>query len=175
MGKYYLGYRLIYYSMNRKPGITATGTQNCVFPIPVQALRFRVKKSARRAVKWFLPATFFKSHLLAARTDHFSRFRMYVITVLFSIRPEHSSEFLQAMVANARTSVAEESGCRQFDVCVSDRNPNDVFLYEVYDSKAAFDAHLASAHFRQFNESTAAWITARDIQAFEKTYPHGGN
>ena len=100
---------------------------------------------------------------------------MYVITVLFSVRPEHSPEFLQAIVANARTSVAEESGCRQFDVCVSDRNSNDVFLYEVYDSKAAFDAHLASAHFRQFTESTAAWVTAKVIQAFERTYPHSGN
>ena len=100
---------------------------------------------------------------------------MYVITVLFSTSPEHASEFLQAMVANARTSVAEEPGCRQFDVCVSDRNSNDVFLYEVYDSKAAFDAHLASAHFRQFSESTAAWITAKDIQAFERAYPHSGN
>lgn len=95
---------------------------------------------------------------------------MYVITVLFSIKPEHASEFLQAMVANARTSAAEESGCRQFDVCVSNRNSNDVFLYEVYDSKVAFDAHLASAHFRQFSETTAGWITAKDIQAFERSF-----
>ena len=100
---------------------------------------------------------------------------MYVITVLFSIIPEHSQEFLQAIVANARTSLAEESGCRQFDVCVSDRNSNDVFLYEVYDSKAAFDVHLASAHFRQFNESTAAWVTAKDIKAFGTSYPHSSD
>ena len=100
---------------------------------------------------------------------------MYVITVLFSTGPEHASEFLQAMVANARTSVADEPGCRQFDVCVSDRNPNDVFLFEVYDSKAAFDAHVASAHFRQFSESTAAWVTGKVIQAFEKTYPHSSH
>ena len=96
---------------------------------------------------------------------------MYVITVLFSIKPEHTSAFLQAIVANARTSAAEEAGCRQFDVCVSASNSNDVFLYEVYDSKAAFDAHLASAHFRQFSESTAAWVTAKVINAFERTYP----
>ena len=100
---------------------------------------------------------------------------MYVITVLFSIKPEHTLKFLPAIVANARTSVAEESGCRQFDVCVSDRDSNDVFLYEVYDSKAAFDAHLASAHFRQFNESTAAWVSGKVIQAFEKTYPHSSH
>ena len=96
---------------------------------------------------------------------------MYVITVLFSIKPEHTSDFLQAIVANARTSVAEEPGCSQFDVCVSASNSNDVFLYEVYDSKAAFDAHLASAHFRQFSDSTAAWVTAKVINAFERTYP----
>lgn len=95
---------------------------------------------------------------------------MYVVTVLFSIKPEHTSKFLQAIVANARTSAAEEAGCRQFDVCVSDRNSNDIFLYEVYDSKAAFDAHLASAHFHQFSETTSAWITTKDIRAFERTF-----
>lgn len=100
---------------------------------------------------------------------------MYVITVLFSIGAEHTSAFLQAIVANARTSVAEESGCKQFDVCVSDRDSNDVFLYEVYDSKAAFDAHLASVHFRQFTESTAAWVVAKVINVFERTYPRSGS
>ena len=100
---------------------------------------------------------------------------MYVITVLFSINPEHTSAFLQAITANARTSVAEESGCRQFDVCVSASHSNDVFLYEVYASKAAFDAHLASAHFRQFTESTAAWVIAKVINVFERTYPLSGS
>ena len=96
---------------------------------------------------------------------------MYVITVLFSIKPEHTSDFLQAIVANAGTSAAEEQGCRQFDVCVSASNSNDVFLYEVYDSKAAFDAHLASAHFHHFTELTTAWVAAKVINAFERTYP----
>ncbi len=100
---------------------------------------------------------------------------MYVITVLFSIGAEHTSDFLQAIVANARTSVAEESGCRQFDVCVSARDSNEVFLYEVYDSKAAFDAHLASVHFRQFTESTEAWVIAKVINVFERTYPRSGS
>ena len=96
---------------------------------------------------------------------------MYVITVLFSIKPEHTSDFLPAIAANARTSVAEEPGCSQFDVCVSASNSNDVFLYEIYASKAAFDAHLASAHYRQFSETTAAWVLAKVINVFEKTYP----
>ena len=100
---------------------------------------------------------------------------MYVITVLFSIGAEHTSAFLQAIVANARKLVAEESGCRQFDGRVSDLDSNDVFLYGVCDSKAAFDAHLASAHFRQFTESTAAWVIAKVIKVFERTYPRSGS
>ena len=100
---------------------------------------------------------------------------MYVITVLFSIKPEHTSDFLQAIVANARTSVAQEPGCSQFDVCVSASNSNDVFLYEVYASKAAFDAHLASAHYHQFAESTAAWVLAKVINVFERAHPLSGS
>jgi autoinducer 2-degrading protein len=97
---------------------------------------------------------------------------MYIITVLFSIKPEHITAFMQAIVSNARTSEAEEPGCKQFDVCVSASDSHDVFLYEVYDSKAAFDAHLASMHYRQFSEITAAWVNAKVIHVFERTHPH---
>ena len=94
---------------------------------------------------------------------------MYVITVLFSIGAEHTSAFLQAIVANARSWL--KNRVADNFVCVSDRDPTDVFLYEVYDSKAAFDAHLASAHYRQFTESTPAWVIAKVINVFERTYP----
>jgi (4S)-4-hydroxy-5-phosphonooxypentane-2,3-dione isomerase len=93
---------------------------------------------------------------------------MYVITVLFSIHPAHRAAFLQAITGNAKTSLADEAGCRQFDVCVSNSKPDDVFLYEVYDSKAAFDLHLASKHFHEFNALTLQWVTAKTVEAFER-------
>jgi len=96
---------------------------------------------------------------------------VYVVTVLFSIKPENTSTFLEVVTANARSSVAEETGCRQFDVCISGRDSNDVFLYEVYDSKTAFDEHLASSHYRQFNESTTSWVTSKVVHVFERTFP----
>jgi (4S)-4-hydroxy-5-phosphonooxypentane-2,3-dione isomerase len=95
---------------------------------------------------------------------------MYVITVLFSIQPAHRADFLQAMINNAKTSLADEPGCRQFDVCTSSNNADDVFLYEVYDSKAAFDVHLASKHFLAFNALTSAWVSAKVISAFERVH-----
>lgn len=96
---------------------------------------------------------------------------MYIITVLFTLDPVHSAAFLQAVISNAQTSLSDEPGCRQFDVCVSTSKPDDIFLYEVYDSKAAFDAHLASSHFIEFNVTTARWLSAKVVNAFERTYP----
>ena len=98
---------------------------------------------------------------------------MYIITVLFTLEPAHSAEFLRAVTHNAQTSLSMEPGCRQFDVCVSTSQPNDVFLYEVYDSKAAFDAHLASNHFIEFNAATARWVSAKAVNAFERIHPVG--
>ena len=96
---------------------------------------------------------------------------MYVITVLFSIHAAHQAAFLQAISSNAQTSLADEPGCRQFDVCTSLNNPNDIFLYEVYDSKADFDAHLASKHFLAFNALISAWVTDKVVNAFERVQP----
>ena len=96
---------------------------------------------------------------------------MYVITVLFSIHSAHRTEFLQAITSNAQTSLADEVGCKQFDVCTSSSDPNDVFLYEVYDSKAAFDLHLASKHFLGFNTLTSTWVATKVVNAFERLHP----
>ena len=96
---------------------------------------------------------------------------MYVITVLFSVHSVHRVAFLQAITSNAKTSLADEAGCMQFDVCTSNSNPSDVFLYEVYDSKAAFDVHLASSHFLSFNALTSAWVKAKLVNVFERVLP----
>ncbi len=96
---------------------------------------------------------------------------MYIITVLFTLQPEHRTAFLRAVTSNAQTSLNDEPGCRQFDVGVSTINPDDIFLYEVYDSRAAFDEHLASSHFLEFNAATARWVSAKVVNAFERTHP----
>ncbi|MBX3585463.1 MAG: antibiotic biosynthesis monooxygenase [Ramlibacter sp.] len=93
---------------------------------------------------------------------------MHIITVTFQIRPEHMAAFLPAMQANALASVQDEPGCQQFDVCVSLDDPNRVFLYEVYDSPEAFQAHLATPHFQAFNQRTAPWVESKQVQGFQR-------
>ena len=96
---------------------------------------------------------------------------MYVVTVEFTIDPRQFDQFLPLMLDNACRSREDEPGCRLFDVCVDDARPGVVFLYELYDDRAAFDAHLASPHFVSFAAATPAMILARAIHTWQRIAP----
>ena len=96
---------------------------------------------------------------------------MYVVTVEFDVRAEMAPAFRAAMIANATASRRDEPGCRQFDVCADPAEPASIFLYELYDDRAAFDAHLASDHFRRFDEETRDWIAGKAVRLFERVDP----
>ena len=89
---------------------------------------------------------------------------MYAVTVTFTLHPGLRDDFLPLMQDNARTSLAQEPGCRQFDVC---SNGDDrVFLYELYDSAEAFDAHLESAHFKSLDAAVSEMIAEKTVATF---------
>ena len=93
---------------------------------------------------------------------------MYVVTVEFTIDPACWDDFIPLMLENAARSRNDEPGCRQFDVCIDATRPGLVFLYELYDDAAAFDAHLAAKHYRSFAEATKAMVTKRVIGRWER-------
>jgi quinol monooxygenase YgiN len=96
---------------------------------------------------------------------------MYVITVQFTIDPALWERFLPLMHENARRSRDDEPGCKQFDVCVDPQREGIVFLYELYDDRAAFDAHLTTAHFLEFARDTKSMILDRDVRAWGRIAP----
>jgi len=96
---------------------------------------------------------------------------MYVVTVEFVVQPEQAGRFRDGIVANARASRDAEPGCRQFDVCGSPGDPATIFLYEVYADRAAFDAHLASPHFRAFDAMVRNWVARKTVRTFERIDP----
>ncbi|WP_319545990.1 putative quinol monooxygenase [Ruegeria conchae] len=92
---------------------------------------------------------------------------MFVVTVTFTLKPGMRDTFLPLMVENASTSLHEEIGCQQFDVCLGD-DPEKVFLYEVYDDSAAFSAHLESAHFKSFDAAVADMIARKIVHQYSE-------
>ena len=91
-----------------------------------------------------------------------------VVTVTFTVVPEHRMSFLKAVRHQATVSLAAERACRQFDVCVDPERPETVFLYEVYDDASAFQAHLATPHFHHFDDTVRGWVTAKTVRCWER-------
>lgn len=91
---------------------------------------------------------------------------MYVVTVVFEISSGFEEAFRSAVKLQAENSLALEEACRRFDVCVDPARPDRVFLYEIYDDRAAFDAHLASDHFAAFDSKVADMIASKTVETW---------
>jgi len=91
---------------------------------------------------------------------------MYVVAVLFEIQDGHAADFNDAILRNAAAS-RQEPGCKQFDVAFSE-DGLACFLYELYDDRAAFDAHLATPHFLKFREATEPWTLNFRLETYKR-------
>jgi len=96
---------------------------------------------------------------------------MYVLVVDFVVKPEHVKEFTTAIRENARASRETEPGCRQFDVCVAPEDPAKIVLYEVYDDRAAFEAHLKTPHFLACKPKLDAWLESNKVRFLTRLDP----
>ena len=100
----------------------------------------------------------------------------YVILARFRVAPGRRREFLDHIGRNAAASVADEPGCRRFDVLTNEAETDghrarhdeddEVVLYEIYDSPAAFAAHLETPHFAAFRAATKAMVLSSAIECF---------
>lgn len=91
---------------------------------------------------------------------------MHIVTVHFEVKPAHKADFLREICNNAACSLQREPHCRQFDVCTSQNDDRVVFLYEAYDDVAAFQAHLATEHYKSFDAVTREWVLAKQVSQF---------
>ena len=83
---------------------------------------------------------------------------MYIIIAPIQIKEGHKDEFVAAMLDDARGSVNDEPGCHRFDVIQDGADPNRIWLYEVYDDEAAFQAHLQAPHFIKWRDTVKDWL-----------------
>lgn len=93
---------------------------------------------------------------------------MYIVTVKFVIKETQMDAFMPAMLKQAKDSLSLEPQCTYFDVAISEDNPNVVFLYEIYTSKADFDAHLQSSHFHSFSKTVEEMVEEKHVECFLK-------
>ena len=95
---------------------------------------------------------------------------MYVVWVEFHVAEKHQAEFVELVSENARLSL-EEPECHQFDVCVDPEQPTRIALYEIYTDSDAFQYHLDTPHFNQFNQTVTHWVQSKSLSIYERVTP----
>ena len=89
----------------------------------------------------------------------------FVVIPEFVVKPDCVDAFLALAQNDASHSVDDEPGCRQFDIVRIEGAPHHVLFYEVYDSRAAFEAHLQTPHLARFREGFPALVVeARPVR-----------
>ena len=91
---------------------------------------------------------------------------MFAVCVTFQIASGRMDAFLPLMLANAQASLEQEPACHRFDVLTDPDRPEEVALYELYEDATAFDAHLASSHFKTFDAAVADMITDKSVRTY---------
>lgn len=89
----------------------------------------------------------------------------FIIIVEFEIKPEKTREFLPLIEENALKSLKNETGCLVFDVLTDKNKPNTFVLYEIYSDENAFNNHVISKHFLDFDTATADMIARKSVRA----------
>lgn len=97
--------------------------------------------------------------------------KAFVVIAEFQVKPGKLEVFLVAARDDALHSLADEAGCRQFDVCTQ-AEADTVIFYEVYDSREAFDAHLKTPHLLRFQGAFPSLVVEeRPVRFLQRQYP----
>ncbi len=96
---------------------------------------------------------------------------MEALIVEFRIHAQHIAAFEAAILDNARASRETEPGCVQFDVCRHPAEPELFYLYELYTSEAAIQAHLQAPHFLAMDAMTSSWVASKTVRRLHRQAP----
>jgi quinol monooxygenase YgiN len=85
----------------------------------------------------------------------------FVLVVELEIDPSQLEQFKAAIKENGETAVRVEPGCRGFSAVFEKDNPTRVRLFEIYENADAFKAHLETAHFKKYADTTKDMVKSR--------------
>lgn len=92
---------------------------------------------------------------------------MIVVGAKITCKPGKREEFVR-LAQPCIAATRKEAGCRFYTLYASTENDVDLLYYELWESRAALDAHLQSAHMAEFAKAKQA----ADVQASQDVEIH---
>jgi quinol monooxygenase YgiN len=96
----------------------------------------------------------------AAQTGPF-----YISAVDLQISPSSMTKFLAALQVDGAGTI-KEAGVHEFEAAVAQKDKNHVFILEVYNNAAAWDAHQKTLTYNKFVMTTMLMLKSYNIRPF---------
>jgi quinol monooxygenase YgiN len=90
----------------------------------------------------------------------------FVNIVELQITPSSMTKFMPDLADDVKGALSE-SGVREIDSNVGQKDPNHVFIFEVYNNSAAWDSHQKTASYIKFVGLTMMMIKNYNIRPFQ--------
>jgi len=82
---------------------------------------------------------------------------LHVIHSPQPVQPDKVDAFIAAGTLDGLGSTREEPGCLRFDIYQNIHKPSELYLYEVYVNKTAFEYHTRTPHIAKWRETVKDW------------------
>lgn len=83
---------------------------------------------------------------------------MIALTVSLQVIPGRRDAFLEAIEENARHTVADEPGCRSFEVSCDVDDDHHFLFRELYEDEAAVESHRKTPHYQAWRDTAATCV-----------------
>jgi (4S)-4-hydroxy-5-phosphonooxypentane-2,3-dione isomerase len=90
-----------------------------------------------------------------------------VVAVFIETKRDQGAAMREALIAHAAKCRSLEPGCRRYDVAQDPVEPGAFFLFQVYESEAAYLAHREFPHYAEFRLKVDTWTEARRVLTYE--------
>lgn len=87
-----------------------------------------------------------------------------VLVVEYKLKPEYRDAYLARARQHRKTVLANEPGCKAFDILTAEDDPAAVLLHEVYADEAAFEAHGKTPYMAQYRTDIAPMTAGRAVR-----------
>ncbi len=90
----------------------------------------------------------------------------YVVIVDVRLKASVSkADAKELLVQNATASFRNEPGCHRFDVIETCDSEVPFVLYEIYQDESAFEEHLKSKHYQEFDTISERFFDGKAIRS----------
>lgn len=90
----------------------------------------------------------FTNNLFAQQQDVNNNGKPVILFVEFQFDAKDMGTAIELLTDMQNQTYENEEGCINYDILVSEENPNTVFIYECYENNAAVELHNNASYFK---------------------------